>query len=189
MDNRERFLRTMRYESVDHPPLVVGGPWREARERWEAEGLPKGADLYDYFGLEPMRLVNVGRATRIFPDFETRELERTDDYVVKINARGVKVKVTRAMEHSGPEHYLDYPIKGPADKLMRGLGLEVSAYAVADLYHDFLDNFVIDRVDRMEKERIERLGLHVVATDTIMKNLEDKIRLARITLKSIGVRL
>ena len=116
MTNRERFLRTMRYESVDHPPLMPGGPWHETRQRWEAEGLPKGADLCDYFGLEPLRIVNVGRATRLFPPFETRELERTDDYVVKINARGVKVKVTRAMEHSGPEHYLDYPINGPADR-------------------------------------------------------------------------
>ena len=59
------------------------------------------------------------------------------------------------------------PIKGPADKLMRGLGLEVSAYAVANIYQDFLDNFVIDRVDRVEKERIERLGVHVVATEPL----------------------
>jgi len=116
MTNRERFLRTMRYESVDHPPLSVGGPWHETRLRWEAEGLPEGVDLYDYFGLEPLPVVNVSPETRIFPPFEAKELERTDDYVIKINARGVKVKVTRQMEHSGPEHYLEYPIKGGADR-------------------------------------------------------------------------
>jgi len=80
------------------------------------------------------------------------------------------------------------PVKGPADKLMRGLGLEVSAYAVANLYRDFLDAFIIDQVDQAEKERIERLGLHVVVTHTIMKNLEDKVRLARVTLRSLGMR-
>jgi LPPG:FO 2-phospho-L-lactate transferase len=80
------------------------------------------------------------------------------------------------------------PIKGPADKLMRGLGLEVSAYAVAHLYRDFLDAFVIDHVDQAEKERIKRLGLNVVVTDTIMKKLNDKIRLAKVTLKSIGIK-
>ncbi len=80
------------------------------------------------------------------------------------------------------------PIKGPADKLMRGLGLDVSAHAVADLYRDFLDAFVIDQVDRTEKERIERLGLRVVVTDSIMRSLEDKVRLARVTLGSVGVR-
>jgi len=31
------------------------------------------------------------------------------------------------------------PVKGPADKLLRGLGLEVSAFGVAQLYADFLD--------------------------------------------------
>jgi LPPG:FO 2-phospho-L-lactate transferase len=30
------------------------------------------------------------------------------------------------------------PIKGPADKMLRGLGFEVSAYGVAKLYSDFL---------------------------------------------------
>ncbi len=77
------------------------------------------------------------------------------------------------------------PIKGPADKLMRGLGLEVSAYSVAYLYRDFLDTFVIDNIDQTEKERIESLGLDVVVTDTIMKKIEDKIRLAKVTLNQL----
>jgi LPPG:FO 2-phospho-L-lactate transferase len=80
------------------------------------------------------------------------------------------------------------PIKGPADKLMRGLGLEVSAYAVARLYRDFLDTFVIDQVDQAEKERIEELGLHVITTNTIMRDLEAKVQLARVTLRSVGMR-
>lgn len=78
------------------------------------------------------------------------------------------------------------PVKGPADKLMRGLGLEVSAYAVAELYQDFLDAFVIDQVDEVERERIERLGLHVVTTNTLMKCIEDKVRLARVVLGLVG---
>jgi len=80
------------------------------------------------------------------------------------------------------------PIKGPADKLMRGLGLEVSASAVANLYRTFLDTFVIDQVDRAEKERIEGLGLNAVTTNTIMRDLKDKVHLARVTLRSVGVR-
>jgi LPPG:FO 2-phospho-L-lactate transferase len=76
-----------------------------------------------------------------------------------------------------------HPIKGPADKLMSGLGLEVSAFAVAKLYMDFLDVFVIDQVDQAEKRRIEDLGLKVMVTNTIMKTLDDKIRLAKLALK------
>ena len=78
------------------------------------------------------------------------------------------------------------PVKGPADKLMRGLGLEVSACAVAELYQDFLDAFVIDQVDEAERDRIEKLGLHVVTTNTLMKSIEDKVRLARVVLGLVG---
>lgn len=78
------------------------------------------------------------------------------------------------------------PIKGPADKLMRGLGLEVSAYAVAHLYRDFLDTFVLDEADQQEKPRIEELGIKVAVTNTIMRSLEDKVRLAKAILEEAG---
>jgi len=71
------------------------------------------------------------------------------------------------------------PIKGPADKLLRGLGLEVSAYSVAKLYCDFLDTFVLDVTDASQKSRIEELGLKVKVTNTLMKNFECKVELAR----------
>jgi len=73
-------------------------------------------------------------------------------------------------------------IKGPADKLMRGLGHEVSSYGVALLYKDILDGFIIDNLDRSEKTRIERLGIKVVTTNTIMKSIKDKIELAKLVL-------
>lgn len=78
------------------------------------------------------------------------------------------------------------PIKGPADKLMRGLGLEVSAYSVARIYQDFLDFFVLDQEDAAEKERVEKLGLKTTVTNTIMKSLSDKIELARAVLELIS---
>jgi LPPG:FO 2-phospho-L-lactate transferase len=76
------------------------------------------------------------------------------------------------------------PIKGPADKLLRGLGLEVSAYSVAKLYADFIDTFVIDTADAAEKNRIEKLGIEVKVTNIIMRSLEDKIRLAKAVLEA-----
>jgi len=75
------------------------------------------------------------------------------------------------------------PIKGPADKLMQGLGLEVSAYSVAHLYRDFLDTLIIDKTDEAEKEHIESLGMQAIATNTIMKTLEDKVQLTKVTLE------
>jgi LPPG:FO 2-phospho-L-lactate transferase len=76
-------------------------------------------------------------------------------------------------------------IKGPADKLMQGLGMEVSAYSVALLYRDFLDVFFLDKEDKTEKKKIESLGMKVVATNTIMRSLKDKIQLARLVIQSI----
>jgi LPPG:FO 2-phospho-L-lactate transferase len=76
------------------------------------------------------------------------------------------------------------PVKGPADKLLRGLGFEVSAYSVAKLYSDFLDTFILDVADAAEKDKIEKLGIGVKVTNTIMKNFQDKIELARTVLES-----
>jgi LPPG:FO 2-phospho-L-lactate transferase len=76
------------------------------------------------------------------------------------------------------------PIKGPADKLMRGLGLEVSAYGVAKLYADFLDTLVIDNADSSQIDRIKQLGIKVKVTRTVMKTLEDKVALASKVLNS-----
>jgi LPPG:FO 2-phospho-L-lactate transferase len=75
------------------------------------------------------------------------------------------------------------PIKGPADKMMRSSGLEVSAFGVAKFYSDFLDEFVIDIKDEKKKNRIEKLGIKVKITNTVMKCLEDKVALAKIVLE------
>jgi LPPG:FO 2-phospho-L-lactate transferase len=76
------------------------------------------------------------------------------------------------------------PVKGPANKLLRGLGFQVSAYSVAKLYSDFLDAFILDAADSAEKDKIEKLGIEVKVTKTLMKNLETKIALAKTVLES-----
>jgi LPPG:FO 2-phospho-L-lactate transferase len=77
-------------------------------------------------------------------------------------------------------------IKGPADKLMRALDIDVSAYSVAHLYRDFLDVFILDEIDRKEKEKVEELGLRAVTAKTIMQSSEDKANLAKSTLEALG---
>lgn len=71
------------------------------------------------------------------------------------------------------------PLKGPADHLLRGLGIEVSAVGVASLYRDFLDSFVLDTQDAEQRARIEQWGLTVLVTDTIMSNVDKAAALAR----------
>jgi len=75
-------------------------------------------------------------------------------------------------------------IKGPADRIMASMGLEASAFGVAKFYEDFLNHFVIDKVDENQKKRIEELGVTVTVTDTIMRSLEDSVRLAKVVMKA-----
>ena len=76
-------------------------------------------------------------------------------------------------------------VKGPADKLMKGLGLKSSALGVAEYYGDFLDTLIIDRVDKKLGPEIERLGIKPVVTNTLMRKMTDKIRLAKIAISEL----
>jgi len=116
MNNSERFVRTMRFESVDHPPLILDGGWRRTRERWQQEGLPEGVSLYEYFGVEPFRMVNVSPETRIFPRFEPRVLHTDDTHVEWIDSNGVRCRRRRDDYEDEGKLYLEYPIKGPEDQ-------------------------------------------------------------------------
>jgi LPPG:FO 2-phospho-L-lactate transferase len=79
------------------------------------------------------------------------------------------------------------PIKGPADKLMRGLGIEVSAVGVARCYRDFLDVMVIDEQDAHLAEQIEDLGIPTVVTNTLMRDTAAKTALARRVVQAAGL--
>ncbi len=70
-------------------------------------------------------------------------------------------------------------IKGPADKLMRYLGFEVSCVGVAKYYQDFIGHFVIDNRDCYLKSKIEELDIKAYCFDTIMENLDKKKKLAQ----------
>ena len=73
-------------------------------------------------------------------------------------------------------------LKGPADLMLRGLGLEVSACGVAQYYGDLLHGMVIDTQDADLQPRLAGMGLRVEVTNTVMRSLEDKRALARTAL-------
>ncbi|MGA9722544.1 MAG: 2-phospho-L-lactate transferase [Candidatus Binatus sp.] len=78
-------------------------------------------------------------------------------------------------------------LKGPADKMLRGLGMEVSPLGVARLYRDFAGLFILDNADRRYVESIEWLGMRAIATDTIMTNPERAAALAEVVLRELEV--
>ena len=75
------------------------------------------------------------------------------------------------------------PVKGPADRLLRGTGHEVSARGVADLYRDFLDGIIIDERDEKLAPSIEAIGIRTAVMDTLMKTPEIAASISREALR------
>lgn len=78
------------------------------------------------------------------------------------------------------------PVSGPAGKLMRGLGFEVSPLGVAHFYVDFLDHLLIHKSDHRYKRDIEKLGVKCHVTDIVMTHLKSEQRLASLSLDLAG---
>jgi LPPG:FO 2-phospho-L-lactate transferase len=74
-------------------------------------------------------------------------------------------------------------VKGPAAKMYAELGIEPSALAVAEHYHDLLSGIIIDVQDEYLAPEIEALGLRVSIDETIMRSRDDRVRLAQSLLK------
>lgn len=70
-------------------------------------------------------------------------------------------------------------IKGPAAKMYLELGIQPSAFAVAEHYADLLTGFVFDTVDEALKSAIEEMNITTLVTDTIMKDDAGRHRLAK----------
>jgi LPPG:FO 2-phospho-L-lactate transferase len=66
-------------------------------------------------------------------------------------------------------------VKGPTAKMMRELGLSVTATTVGERYADFLDGYVVD--DR-DASGLDLPSIAIRATKTLMQTLDDRKRLA-----------
>jgi LPPG:FO 2-phospho-L-lactate transferase len=78
------------------------------------------------------------------------------------------------------------PVKGPADRLMGPLGMEVSCVGVARAYRDFCATLVIDAGDTARAPEVEALGVRAVVTDTLMRDARVAAALARDTLDAVA---
>jgi len=74
-------------------------------------------------------------------------------------------------------------LQGSAAKMMRELGREVSARAIAMEYRGLIDGIVIDVADEALAEGIRANGIQVLAVPTYMRTAEDRLRLARAVLE------
>jgi LPPG:FO 2-phospho-L-lactate transferase len=77
-------------------------------------------------------------------------------------------------------------VSGPAGALMAAQGLPVSIVGVAQAYREFLDLLIVDDSDSPLARQLEGSGLRVECTNTVMKTIEDKVRLARVVLQFVS---
>lgn len=79
------------------------------------------------------------------------------------------------------------PVRGPADRLLPALGLEVSCVGVARGYAGLIDTLVIDTADADRAAAVEATGTAAVVTDTMMVDDEVATALARTVLEHLDL--
>jgi LPPG:FO 2-phospho-L-lactate transferase len=73
-------------------------------------------------------------------------------------------------------------LKGPADRLLRELGHEVSVAGVARLYAPLAATLVVDEADAALAPAVEAAGVRCVVAPTIMTGTAEAAKLAQIVL-------
>jgi LPPG:FO 2-phospho-L-lactate transferase len=77
-------------------------------------------------------------------------------------------------------------LKGPTDRMLRDLGMEVTATTVAQLLEGILDRYLLDQRDAAEAPAIRALGLEVATAQTVMGTTAEKVALAQTVLDWLG---
>ena len=70
-------------------------------------------------------------------------------------------------------------VSGPAKELLESKGFEGSSTGLARFYAGLIDLLFIHYRDDSEKSNIKQLGMDVVVTDTLMKDIDDSVQLVR----------
>jgi hypothetical protein len=118
MTLRERFRRTMAFQSVDRLPNWEFGYWAETLNNWHAQGLPPEvtdeASAYRWFGIEPWGAFAPVNVMGLVPGFPYTVVSEDADYTTYRDGDGALARINRHGDKSIP-HYLEFAIKGRAD--------------------------------------------------------------------------
>ncbi|MFQ6131371.1 MAG: uroporphyrinogen decarboxylase family protein [Armatimonadota bacterium] len=112
MTHRERFVRTMHYQEVDHPPDEEFGYWDDTLTAWHQQGLPEwvtdNGKANRFFGFAP----RAGAPVRLglMPGFESKVLEEDERHQVVQDGSGVTHMVNKDGSSTIPK-YLKFPVE------------------------------------------------------------------------------
>lgn len=86
MDSRERIRRLLYLEEADRVGFV-DFPWGTTIEKWENQGLPKGAFVQEYFGMD-----FYGVGVDVSPKYDEMTFDKGENWVISRDRFGVKQK-------------------------------------------------------------------------------------------------
>jgi len=113
MTPRDRYLATMRFETVDRHPLWEWGPWGSTLRRWQREHLGEGQPAPQF--AESEARVQCGVDLWMLPRYPQEVLSEDDDYVVSRTDRGTVQRQLRDPDGMSMPEHLEYPVKDRAD--------------------------------------------------------------------------
>lgn len=106
MTTHERFARMYSHREADRVP-ITDIPWAGTIARWVREGMPKGSDWREFFGVDKIEKISAD----ISPRYEKKIVEENDDYIIFTSPWGVTMKKFKH-EDSTPE-FLDFKVNTP----------------------------------------------------------------------------
>ncbi len=116
ISQRERFLRTLRYEAVDRRPVYLAGPWGDTMARWRKEGLPAGVtDVHEFLGVRKFgyKVTNITPVAGLYPPYEQKLIRDEGEFIVKTDGYGRTVRDFK--DHTSFPEWIDFPVKEAGD--------------------------------------------------------------------------
>jgi uroporphyrinogen decarboxylase len=117
MNDRERFLKIMSFETVDRIPNYELGIWQQTADRWTAEGMPRGNVYLNWLEGEPFFGIDRRGFAQIYvgmwPGFEYQVLEEDERYIVARHPNGIITKALKEGTVRGMRMCMDTYISFP----------------------------------------------------------------------------
>ncbi len=118
MTGRQRFLKIAKGQLMGEVflPFDFNYGWfmEETLERWRGEGLPRDADLLEFFGFDRVEFTG-GKPYGLVPPFEEKVLSEDEETVVVRDESGVTKRIFKHYADSRMPQWLDHPVKSRSD--------------------------------------------------------------------------
>ena len=119
MNQRERFLNTARFKTVDRAFLLAPWAWGATVNRWHKEGMPENINLTEYFGTDQEICLPIAMQGRygphLHPPLTRRIIEKNESYVILQDEEGNIVKLFGDDPLQSMPQWIEYPMKDRND--------------------------------------------------------------------------